>query len=84
MPTSGDQLIIAQGALTEERIVVYGYRGRIIAAASFEAGRRLRFYRHQIVTGASFPRVDRRTDTPQLLDPHSRTPTQPATSRSSP
>lgn len=74
VPTLGDQLVIAQGALTEERFVaVYGYRGRTIAAASFNAGKWLGFYQQQIETGASFPPeyplVDRRAATPQPVDP---------------
>lgn len=74
VPTMGDQLVIAQGALAEGRFVaVYGYRGRIIAAAAFDGGKWLGFYREQIETGASFPPeyrlVDRCTDVLQPVDP---------------
>ncbi|MFD7754363.1 NAD(P)/FAD-dependent oxidoreductase [Streptomyces sp. NPDC059757] len=74
VPTLGDQLVIAQGALAEERFVaVYGYRGRVIAAASFDSGKWLGFYQQQVETGASFPPdypvVDGRTDALQPADP---------------
>ncbi|MFI6357595.1 NAD(P)/FAD-dependent oxidoreductase [Streptomyces sp. NPDC050743] len=74
VPTLGDQLVVAQGALAEERFVaVYGYRGRVIAAASFDAGKWLGHYRQQIETGASFPPdypvVDGRADAVQPVDP---------------
>ncbi|MFI9047035.1 NAD(P)/FAD-dependent oxidoreductase [Streptomyces sp. NPDC053427] len=74
VPTLGDQLVVAQGALTEGRFVaVYGYHGRVIAAASFDAGKWLGFYQRQIETGASFPPdypvVDRRTGALQPVDP---------------
>ncbi|MFD4232371.1 NAD(P)/FAD-dependent oxidoreductase [Streptomyces sp. NPDC058545] len=74
VPTLGDQLVIAQGALAEERFVaVYGYRGRVIAAASFDAGKWLGFYQQQVEAGASFPPdhqvVDGRTDALQPADP---------------
>ncbi|GES34704.1 FAD-dependent oxidoreductase [Streptomyces angustmyceticus] len=74
VPTLGDQLVVAQGALDEARFVaVYGYRGRVIAAASFDAGKWLGFYQQQIEAGAPFPPdyalVDRRTDTLQPVDP---------------
>lgn len=76
----GDQMVIAQGTLAEERFVaVYGYRGRVIAAASFDGARWLGFYEEQIAAAAPFPPdyrlVDRRTSTlpvidPQFPDPH--------------
>ncbi|MFE4957100.1 NAD(P)/FAD-dependent oxidoreductase [Streptomyces sp. NPDC056653] len=74
VPTLGDQLVVAQGALAEERFVsVYGYRGRVIAAASFDAGKWLGYYQQQIETGASFPPdhpvVDSRADALQPVDP---------------
>ncbi|MFD3493490.1 NAD(P)/FAD-dependent oxidoreductase [Streptomyces sp. NPDC058690] len=74
VPTLGDQLVIAQGALAEERFVaVYGYRGRVVAAASFDSGKWLGFYQQQVETGASFPPdyqvVDGRTDALQPADP---------------
>ncbi|MFD5536840.1 NAD(P)/FAD-dependent oxidoreductase [Streptomyces sp. NPDC127079] len=74
VPTLGDQLVVAQGALAEGRFVaVYGYRGRVIAAASFDAGKWLGHYQHQIESGAWFPPdypvVDGRADAVQPIDP---------------
>ncbi|MGW1540011.1 NAD(P)/FAD-dependent oxidoreductase [Streptomyces sp. NPDC002309] len=74
IPPLGEQMVIAQGALAEERFVaVYGYRGRVIAAASFDGGRWLGFYEEQIAAAAPFPpdyrMVNRRTATLQSIDP---------------
>lgn len=74
VPTLGDQLVVSQGTLAEERFVaVYGYRGRVIAAASFNRAKQLGFYQEQIAAGAPFPpeyrMVDRRTETLQPVDP---------------
>ncbi|MFE2585878.1 NAD(P)/FAD-dependent oxidoreductase [Streptomyces sp. NPDC059378] len=74
VPSLGDRLVVAQGTLTEGRFVaVYGYRGRVIAAASFDGAKWLGFYEQQIAAGASFPpeyrTVDRRTETLEPVDP---------------
>ncbi|MEU2361317.1 FAD-dependent oxidoreductase [Streptomyces noursei] len=74
VPPLGDQLVVTQGSLTEERFVaVYGYRGRVIAAATFDGAKWLGFYQEQIAAGAPFPpeyrTVDRRTETLQPVDP---------------
>ncbi|MFF0778274.1 NAD(P)/FAD-dependent oxidoreductase [Streptomyces sp. NPDC003720] len=74
IPSMGDQMVIAQGTLAEERFVaVYGYRGRVIAAASFDGARWLGFYEEQIAAAAPFPpdyRLgDRRTSTVPVIDP---------------
>ncbi|MFG2846312.1 NAD(P)/FAD-dependent oxidoreductase [Kitasatospora sp. NPDC048296] len=74
VPSLGDQLLVAQGALAEDRFVaVYGYRGRVIAAASFDGAKWLGFYQQQIEAAAPFPPeyrvVDRRTEAPQPVDP---------------
>ncbi|PIB02707.1 MULTISPECIES: NAD(P)/FAD-dependent oxidoreductase [Streptomyces] len=74
VPTLGDQLVIAQGTLAEERFVaVYGYHGRVIAAASFDGAKWLGFYQEQIENAAPFPPeyrvVDGRTEKPQPVDP---------------
>ncbi|MGW2634466.1 oxidoreductase C-terminal domain-containing protein [Streptomyces chattanoogensis] len=54
VPTLGDQLVIAQGSFNEARFVaVYGYRGRVIAAASFDAGKRLATMSAQITDFAN-------------------------------
>ncbi|MFE9493965.1 NAD(P)/FAD-dependent oxidoreductase [Streptomyces collinus] len=74
IPSMGDQMVITQGTLAEERFVaVYGYRGRVIAAASFDSARWLGFYEEQIAAAAPFPPdyrlVDRRTSTLPVIDP---------------
>ncbi|MFF8726310.1 NAD(P)/FAD-dependent oxidoreductase [Streptomyces sp. NPDC015171] len=74
VPSLGDQLVVAQGALAEARFVaVYGYRGRVIAAASFDGAKWLGFYEQQIASGAPFPpeyqAVDRRTEMLHPVDP---------------
>ncbi|MFE5052307.1 NAD(P)/FAD-dependent oxidoreductase [Streptomyces sp. NPDC056637] len=74
VPSLGDQMVVAQGALAEARFVaVYGYRGRVIAAAAFDGAKWMGFYEQQIAAGAPFPpeygTVDRRTETLQPLDP---------------
>ncbi|MFD8421619.1 NAD(P)/FAD-dependent oxidoreductase [Streptomyces sp. NPDC059466] len=73
VPSLGDQLVVAQGALAEDRFVaVYGYRGRVIAAVSFDGAKWLGFYEQQIASGAPFPpeyrSVDRRTERLQPID----------------
>ncbi|MFK4267625.1 NAD(P)/FAD-dependent oxidoreductase [Streptomyces milbemycinicus] len=74
VPTMGDQLVISQGTLAEKGFVaVYGYRGRVIAAAFFDRAMWLGFYRERIERGAPFPPdyplVDRRTEALQPIDP---------------
>ncbi|MFF3562329.1 NAD(P)/FAD-dependent oxidoreductase [Streptomyces sp. NPDC002574] len=74
VPTLGDRMVIAQGALADDRFVaVYGYRGRVIAAVSFNGGRWLGFYEEQIEAAAPFPppyrSVDRRTEGQEPVDP---------------
>ncbi|MBX7555280.1 FAD-dependent oxidoreductase [Streptomyces sp. tea 10] len=80
VPSLGDQMVVALGTLAEERFVaVYGYGGRVIAAASFDGAKWLGFYEQQIAAGAPFPpeygTVDRRTERlrpvdPEFPDPH--------------
>ncbi|GGJ27133.1 pyridine nucleotide-disulfide oxidoreductase [Streptomyces brasiliensis] len=67
VPPMGEEIMITQGSLAERRFVgVYGYKGRIIAAVSFDNTRWLEFYQRQIETGApfpvEFPTVDRRPE----------------------
>ncbi|MEU4093222.1 hypothetical protein [Streptomyces sp. NPDC026673] len=54
-------------------MAVYGYRGRVIAAASFDARSWLGFCEQQSAAGAPFPpeyrTVDRRAELPQPIDP---------------
>ncbi|MFF7985689.1 NAD(P)/FAD-dependent oxidoreductase [Streptomyces sp. NPDC007901] len=67
VPPMGEQIMITQGSLAERRFVgVYGYKGRTIAAVSFDNTRWLEFYQRQIEKGApfpvEFPTVDRRPE----------------------
>lgn len=67
VPPMGDELVVTQGALAENRFVAaYGFQGRFIAAVAFDQGRWLDFYRGLIESAAPFPpaftNLDRRTD----------------------
>ncbi|GHE43741.1 pyridine nucleotide-disulfide oxidoreductase [Streptosporangium violaceochromogenes] len=67
VPPLGDELVVTQGALAENRFVAaYGFQGRFIAAVAFDQGRWLDFYRGLIESAAPFPpaftNLDRRTD----------------------
>ena len=56
VPTLADQVVIAQGSVSERRFVaVYGYRGRMTAAVSFDHGMWLDFYQQMIEDAAPFP-----------------------------
>ncbi|WP_084958761.1 FAD-dependent oxidoreductase [Thermoactinospora rubra] len=56
VPTVADEIVIAQGSTAERRFVaVYGYRGRITAAVTFDQAMWLDFYRGQIEQAAPFP-----------------------------
>ncbi|WP_018546702.1 NAD(P)/FAD-dependent oxidoreductase [Streptomyces sp. LaPpAH-108] len=56
VPPMGDQLMITQGSTAERRFVgVYGYKGRIVAAVTFDNARWLEYYQRQIEQGAPFP-----------------------------
>ncbi|MCU1405487.1 MAG: FAD-dependent pyridine nucleotide-disulfide oxidoreductase [Glaciihabitans sp.] len=56
LPALGDEVVMAQGSLSDRRgVVVYGREGRVVAAASFDAPRELPFYESMILAGAPFP-----------------------------
>ncbi|MFJ6540078.1 NAD(P)/FAD-dependent oxidoreductase [Streptomyces sp. NPDC003656] len=56
VPPMGDELMITQGSTAERRFVgVYGHKGRIVAAVSFDNARWLEYYQRQIEQGAPFP-----------------------------
>ncbi|WP_411140216.1 NAD(P)/FAD-dependent oxidoreductase [Streptomyces sp. x-80] len=70
VPPMADKITVAQGSLAEGRFtVVYGYQGRIIAAAAFDQAKWLVFYQQQIERAAPFPlgftTVDRRPEEAQ-------------------
>ena len=56
VPTFADEVMITQGSAAEFRFVaVYGYRGRITAAVTFDQGMWLEFYQGLIERAAPFP-----------------------------
>jgi NADPH-dependent 2,4-dienoyl-CoA reductase/sulfur reductase-like enzyme len=63
VPTFADEVMITQGAVEEHRFVaVYGYRGRITAAVTFDQGMWLEFYQGLIERAAPFPPSFRTVD----------------------
>ncbi|MFF0789251.1 NAD(P)/FAD-dependent oxidoreductase [Streptomyces spiralis] len=83
VPALGDELVIAQGDLAERKFVaVYGHQGRVIAAVSFDGGRWLEFYRHQIEAAAPFPpdyvTVDQHAAALKAIDPEFPDPALPS------
>ncbi len=65
VPTHADQVVIAQGSVAERRFVaVYGYRGRITAAVSFNQAKWLEFYESLVDQAAPFPPSSRAVDEP--------------------
>ncbi|MER7133491.1 NAD(P)/FAD-dependent oxidoreductase [Streptosporangium saharense] len=65
VPPMGEEVVVTQGALEEDRFVVtYGFQGRVIAAVAFDQARWIDFYRRLIESAApfppDFPNVDRR------------------------
>jgi NADPH-dependent 2,4-dienoyl-CoA reductase/sulfur reductase-like enzyme/ferredoxin len=56
VPTFSDQVVITQGSVADRRFVaVYGYKGRITAAVTFDQGIWLEFYQRLIEQAAPFP-----------------------------
>jgi NADPH-dependent 2,4-dienoyl-CoA reductase/sulfur reductase-like enzyme/ferredoxin len=65
VPTFADEVMITQGTAGDHRFVaVYGYRGRITAAVTFDQGMWLEFYQSQIEQAAPFPPRFRAVDRP--------------------
>ncbi|MEU5796600.1 FAD-dependent oxidoreductase [Streptomyces sp. NPDC047813] len=67
VPPMGEELMITQGSTAERRFVgVYGHKGRVVAAVSFDNTRWLEFYQRAIERGAPFPpeypTMDRRAE----------------------
>jgi NADPH-dependent 2,4-dienoyl-CoA reductase/sulfur reductase-like enzyme/ferredoxin len=68
VPTFADEVAIAQGSVAERRFVaVYGYRGRITAAVTFDQAIWLEFYQHLIERAAPFPPDLRAADRPEQI-----------------
>ncbi|MFB4289465.1 FAD-dependent oxidoreductase [Nonomuraea sp. ATR24] len=63
VPTFADEVVITQGSVAERRFAaVYGYRGRITAAVTFDQGLWLEFYQRLIESAAPFPPEFRHVD----------------------
>lgn len=70
VPTFADEVMIMQGSVEEHRFVaVYGYRGRITAAVTFDQGMWLEFYQAQIEQAAPFPPRFHAVDRPAAAQP---------------
>jgi NADPH-dependent 2,4-dienoyl-CoA reductase/sulfur reductase-like enzyme/ferredoxin len=56
VPTFADQIMIAQGSLSDRRFVAaYGYRGQMTAAVTFDQAMWLEFYQSMIENAQPFP-----------------------------
>ncbi|MGW6917612.1 NAD(P)/FAD-dependent oxidoreductase [Kitasatospora sp. NPDC054939] len=56
VPSMGEELVVAQGSLAERRFTaVYGHRGRVVGAVTFDHGRWLPFYEELVQRIAPFP-----------------------------
>src|SRR5215469_2780319 len=65
VPTFADEVMLAQGSMSERRFVAaYGYRGRMIAAVAFDQAMWLPFYQKMIESAAPFPPEFRAVDRP--------------------
>ncbi|MFC5747598.1 FAD-dependent oxidoreductase [Actinomadura rugatobispora] len=65
VPTFSEEVVIAQGSVPDRRFVaVYGHRGRITAAVTFDQAMWLDFYQRLIEQAAPFPPDFRMVDRP--------------------
>jgi NADPH-dependent 2,4-dienoyl-CoA reductase/sulfur reductase-like enzyme/ferredoxin len=63
VPTFADEVVFAQGSVTDRRFVaVYGRHGRVTAAVAFDQGKWLEFYEDLITRAAPFPPEFRAVD----------------------
>lgn len=70
VPTFADEVAITQGSTAERRFVaVYGYRGRVTAAVTFDQGLWLEFYQRLIERAAPFPPEFRHVDRREAVGP---------------
>ena len=70
VPTVADEVVIAQGSVEHRRFVaVYGRRGRIVAAVTFDQAKWLGFYQGLIEACAPFPPPLSTVDQPPLMRP---------------
>jgi 3-phenylpropionate/trans-cinnamate dioxygenase ferredoxin reductase component len=65
VPSIADEIAITQGSVADRRFVAaYGYKGRVVGAASFNEGKWLDFYARLIEQAAPFPLGFDMTDRP--------------------
>lgn len=70
LPPFADEVVIMQGSVEQQRfLAAYGYRGRTVAAVSFDQGRWLPYYEQQIAAAAAFPPPTPGYDVPGPLRP---------------
>jgi NADPH-dependent 2,4-dienoyl-CoA reductase/sulfur reductase-like enzyme/ferredoxin len=70
VPTFADQVVLAQGSVPERRFVaVYGYRGRMTAAISFDQAMWLDYYQKMIEAAEPFPPPFPAVDEPSYQQP---------------
>ncbi|MFI6458170.1 NAD(P)/FAD-dependent oxidoreductase [Streptosporangium amethystogenes] len=70
VPVMADEIVVTQGSVEERRFVAaYGYRGRVIAAVSFDNAKWLDHYRQLIETAAPFPPSCPTPDRPADMKP---------------
>jgi NADPH-dependent 2,4-dienoyl-CoA reductase/sulfur reductase-like enzyme/ferredoxin len=70
VPTYADQVVIAQGSVSERRFVAaYGYRGRITAAVAFDQAKWLESYQKMIEAAEPFPPEFHAVDEPAGRQP---------------
>ncbi|MFF5233519.1 FAD-dependent oxidoreductase [Dactylosporangium sp. NPDC000521] len=70
VPTFADEVVVTQGSTADRRFVaVYGRRGRITAAVTFDQGMWLQFYGRLIERAAPFPPRMRTVDGRATLQP---------------
>jgi len=70
VPTFADQVMIAQGSVSDRRFVAaYGYRGRMTAAVAFDQAMWLEFYQNMIEAAEPFPPDFGGVDQPDARQP---------------
>ncbi|WP_329245863.1 FAD-dependent oxidoreductase [Actinoallomurus sp. NBC_01490] len=70
VPTFADEVAIAHGSVAEHRFVaVYGHRGRVTAAVTFDQAMWLEHYQHLIERAAPFPPASHTADRREPMVP---------------
>jgi 3-phenylpropionate/trans-cinnamate dioxygenase ferredoxin reductase subunit len=70
VPAFGDEIVITQGSVEKRCFAaVYGHRGRIVAAVTFNQGKWLRHYARLIEQSAPFPPPPAGWDQPEDMKP---------------